>query len=338
MLSSEPHIPAVHALHLAEVAARYGVTSSQLFSAVGLREADLSEPEERLSVEVVTQLIERARILTGEPAIGILLGLQMRISAHGYLGFAAMVASTIGEALEIAVRYAPTRTNALALRLLREGEQAALVIDEVASFGSARDAVLFALMEGIRQIGQALTGRRLAGGWAEVTFPEPAYFAKFAAVADAPRVRFACAENRLLFPRGVLDVPLKLADPAAFKLAHEQCEQALAAIRDASRLSAKVRSLLMRKGGTAHSLERVADALHLSSRTLKRHLAAEGTTFKQLLDEARRDVALRLIGSDMSLDVVAERLGYSDLANFTRAFRRWTGKTPGAVRRERKPA
>jgi AraC-like DNA-binding protein len=93
----------------------------------------------------------------------------------------------------------------------------------------------------------------------------------------------------------------------------------------------------MRKGGTARSLEGVADTLHLSSRTLKRHLASEGTTFKQLLDEARKDVALRLIGSDMSLDVVAERLGYSDLANFTRAFRRWTGKTPGAVRRERRP-
>ncbi len=327
----------MHALHLAEVAARYGVTSSQLFSVAGLREVDLSEPEERLPVPVVTQLIERARVLTGEPAIGILLGLQMRISAHGYLGFAAMVASTIGEALEIAVRYAPTRTNALALRLVSEGEQAALVIDEVASFGTARDAVLFALMEGIRQIGQALTGRRLAGGRAEVTFPEPAYFAKFAAVTDAPRVRFGCAENRLLFPREVLNVPLKLADPAAFKLAHEQCEQALAAIRDATRLSSKVRSLLMRKGGTARSLEGVADTLHLSSRTLKRHLASEGTTFKQLLDEARKDVALRLIGSDMSLDVVAERLGYSDLANFTRAFRRWTGKTPGAVRRERRP-
>jgi AraC-like DNA-binding protein len=72
----------------------------------------------------------------------------------------------------------------------------------------------------------------------------------------------------------------------------------------------------------------------VSSRTLKRRLAEEGTTFKELADHARREEALRLVGgTELALEAVAERLGYSDLANFSRAFRRGVGATPGAYRR-----
>ncbi len=330
--SDEAFIPAIHALHLAEVTARYGVSCAQLLSGSGLTEADLAEPDERISLALVERLVLRARALSGEPAVGILLGVQMRISAHGYLGFAAMVASTIGEALEIAVRFAPTRTNALALHLGAEGDEVALVIEELADFGAARDAVVLALVEGIRQIGQALTGKPLQGR-AELAFSEPPYFAKLSRVAGTPHVRFGAPENRIVFPRATLDVPLVMADPAAFRLATDQCERALSAIRDASRITAKVRALLGRRGGLSRSLDDVAKQLHVSSRTLKRHLAAEGTTFKSVHDEARRDEALRLVRTELGLEAVADRLGYSDLANFTRAFRRWTGMTPGAYRR-----
>lgn len=330
--SDEAFIPAIHALHLAEVTARYGVSCAQLLVGSGLSETDLTEPDERISLDLVERLVLRARTLTGEPAVGTLLGVQMRISAHGYLGFAAMVASTIGEALDIAVRFAPTRTNALALRLSEDGDEVALVIEELAAFGAARDTVILALVEGIRQIGQALTGQPLRGR-AELAFAEPPYFAKLARVAGTPRVRFGAPENRIVFPRSTLDVPLVLADPAAFRLATDQCEKALSAIRDASRVTAKVRSLLGRRGGLMRSLDDVAKQLHVSSRTLKRHLAAEGTTFKSVHDDARRDEALRLVRTDLGLELVADRLGYSDLANFTRAFRRWTGMTPGAYRR-----
>ncbi|CAN5815871.1 AraC family transcriptional regulator [soil metagenome] len=331
----EGFIPAIHALPLAEVTARYGVSCAQLLVGTRLTEADLTDPEERIATAIVEVLVQRARTLTGEPALGLLVGLQMRISAHGYLGFAAMVAGTIGEALEIAVRFAPTRTNALTLRLAPvASDRVALVIEERVSFGTASDVVLFALIEGIRQIGQALTGTTLSGS-AEVTFAEPPYFAKLKKLAAPGAIRFGRAENRILFDRAILDVPLVMADPSAFRLASEQCERALGALRDASRVTTKVRSLVARRGGLERSLDDVASSLHVSSRTLKRHLAAEGTTFKALLDDARQGEALRLVRStNVSLDEIASLLGYSDVANFTRAFRRWTGKTPGAERRD----
>ncbi len=74
--------------------------------------------------------------------------------------------------------------------------------------------------------------------------------------------------------------------------------------------------------------------MHVSERTLKRKLAADATTYSQLVAEERRALATRLLRSDeLSIDEVAARLGYSDATNFTRAFRRWTGMTPRAFRR-----
>ncbi|USX52616.1 helix-turn-helix transcriptional regulator [Lentzea sp. HUAS12] len=75
----------------------------------------------------------------------------------------------------------------------------------------------------------------------------------------------------------------------------------------------------------------IAVRLHLSARTLRRHLAAEGTSVRRLVDEARRTEAVELVALDhLSVEQVALRLGYTDAATFIRAFRRWSGTTPGA--------
>jgi AraC-like DNA-binding protein len=88
-----------------------------------------------------------------------------------------------------------------------------------------------------------------------------------------------------------------------------------------------------RPGGGFPTLDAAARTLGLSSRTLKRRLADEGTDFTTLLDEQRRQRALLLLRSaNLSVEAVAEQVGYSDVANFTRAFRRWSGTTPTAYR------
>jgi AraC-like DNA-binding protein len=277
------------------------------------------------------RLIERARALTGEPGLGFHLGLSMRISAYGYLGFAAMTATTLRDALEIAVRFAPTRTTAIALRLESEGDRAFVVLEEHCVFGSARDVIVLALVVGIWQIGKALTGRQLHGG-ADLAFSEPDYFARFATLMPGP-VRFGQPRNQLIFDNAILDCPLVLSDPAAERLAREQCERELAAIGPRAEIVASVRARLAREEGGFHPLPKVAKKMHMSVRTLKRKLEAEGTSFSTLVDDERRDKAMALLRrDDRAVEEIAERLGYSDAANFTRAFRRWTGTTPKAFR------
>lgn len=328
--AEEHGIPAVHALHLADLVRRWGIAKKDLLRGI-VAEEQLGDPDAVLAVSVVKELVERARTLTGEPAIGVHLGMQMRISAHGYLGFAAMASSRLRDALELASRFAPTRTSALELELVVERDEASLVIHERADFGTARDVVLVALLVGIWQIGNAVTGREL-GGSADFAFPAPGYAARLGAMA--PLARFGMPANRLVFDPAMLDLPLTMADPVALQLAREQCERALDALGQA-RIVARVRALLMRRDRGFRSLEDVAAELSLSARTLKRRLADQGVAFSTLLEEARRDRALLLLRSpDLSLDEIADRLGYSDVANFGRAFRRWTGSTPAAHRKQ----
>jgi AraC-like DNA-binding protein len=328
-----PSVPAVQALHLADLVQRWGVSRAALFRGTGVDECELSDPSRRLPVDRIAELVERARALTGEPGLGMYFGLRMQAASHGYLGFAAMTASTLGEALDLATRFAPMLTNAFSLELRRAGTTATLVVQEEADLGAARDAILLALVIGIWRIGCTLSGVELPGT-AELAFPEPTYFARFR--PGVAHVQFGRDENRLVFDRSVLDYPLATADPAALSLAREQCERAIEALGFEGRVVARVKSLIPKAGGGFRSLEDVASRLKLPPRTLKRKLAAAGTGYLALLDEARLGRAERLLeATDKSIDEVAALLGYSDTANFTRAFRRWTRSTPAAYRRTR---
>jgi AraC-like DNA-binding protein len=329
--SEGPSVPAVQALHLAELVRRWGVLPATLFRGIAVEERELTDPSKRLPVDVLVQLVERARALTGEPGLGVYFGLRMQAASHGYLGFAAMTASTLGEALDLATRFAPMLTNAFTLSFERSGSSASLIIEEEADLGPARDAILLALVIGLWRIGCTLTGVELPGR-TELAFAEPAYFARFR--TGAAHVSFGKPKNVLQFDAAILDYPLASADPAALQLVREQCEQALLALGFEGRVVARVRGAVSKAGGGFRTLEEVAARLKLSTRTMKRKLANAGISYLGLLDEARLERARRLLASEgPSVDEIASTLGYSDTANFTRAFRRWTGTTPAAYRR-----
>jgi AraC-like DNA-binding protein len=325
-------LPAVHVLELAELVGRWGVAADEVLAGTGLTREALADPQLVVSVPTVERVIERARALTGEPGLGFYLGLGMRLSSHGYVGLAAMTASTLRDALDLTVRFSPTRTSALAFRLHEGRSLASLVIEERVPLGRAQDVIVWSLMVGLWQLGVALTGVPLVGD-VDLAFAEPDYFERFRHLGPGGRARFGARRHGLTFASSFLDLPIRMADPAAFRMLRAQCERALEALGFADRVSARVRRLLLREEGGLASLEEVAARLAMSSRTLRRRLADEGTVYRTIVDEERRERALLFVRNpDLALDDVAARLGYSDLANFTRAFRRWTGTTPGAYR------
>ena len=325
-------LPGAYLKELVELVGRWKITPDMLLAGLPIDDAKLSEPTTRVPLRVCEAILGRAIELTREPALAVHVGTQMRVSTHGFLGFAAMTASTAREALDLAVRFASTRTSAIGLALYVEGDTASLVIEERTPLSPLiREFVVIALTVGIWQIGQALTGTPL-DGIAECAFPAPDYVGK---LPTAGRLRFDCPAHRLVFPAKELDLPLRSADAVATRLAREQCERELAEVVDAG-LPGRIRALLSESDGS-RSLDDVAKQLRLSSRTIKRKLAERGTTFSELRDDLRRQRALLLLDNrELSISDVAARLGYSELPNFTRAFRKWTGKTPLAYReRER---
>lgn len=326
--ASEHDLPGAYVRDVIALAARWHVPPETLVRGLPVSLDALTDPGTRVPLPVCAEIVARAHRETREPALALYLGMQMRLSSHGFLGFAAMTAGTVREALDLATRFARTRTSALGLALYVEGDTASLVIEERAPLGGLREFAVIGLVVGLWQLGQALTGRTLEGV-AEIAFPAPAYLDR---LPVGRMVRFDQPANRLVFARAVLDLPLATADPVATQLARAQCERELAAIVDAG-LPGRVRAVVVAHDPGAPSIAEVARALHVSTRTLKRKLADHGTTFSAIVDDVRRQRALLLLDDrTLSIGEIAARLGYSEVANFTRAFRKWTGKTPAAHR------
>jgi len=324
-------VPVSLVRQLVDLVARWQVPVDELLAGTSLDEALLADPFERVPVEAMNDLLQRARLLTGEEGLGYYLGLQKRVSAYGYLGFAVASAATLREALELALRFAPMHSTALTIELRVEGAEAALCIHEQAPLGEARDVVLISMLVGLHSIGCALTGSEQRGV-AELAIPEPHYPVKVSPLL--PEMRFDQPAHRLVFDAARLDAPIVTADRTALSLAQALCERALEELGFDGELVDRVRRLVAGDNGGYRALEQVARLLHMSPRTLKRRLASQGVSFSALVEQERRQRALVLLRQPrLSIDDVAERLDYATASTFVRAFHRWMGTTPAAYRR-----
>lgn len=330
--SAEQHTVAAGLFYpLIETVKHWGVTPEQLLGPFGLCVSDVSEPHARLPYSLHLAILERARMLAEEPAIGIFWGLQIRASVFGYLGFATTSAATLRDAIDLAVEFAPLASTADGMRLRVEGSQASIFLDENAGTGSVRDVITLARLVSLWRIGETITGREIQAS-AEVAFPEPGYFARFSHLA--PAVRFDRPATRALLSAEALDYRLVNADPMALRLAANQCARELLSLSGGGRFVRGVRDLLWTTDGGLRSPAEVATAMHMSPRTLRRKLESQGQSLTAMLDGERRERALSLLASpQLSLVQISEQLGYRNVQSFERAFRRWTGTTPAAHRR-----
>jgi AraC-like DNA-binding protein len=323
-------VPGSQVLAFLEVLKPWGIPAADLLKPFGLDETRLEEPGVRVPAEVMNALIVRGRARTGEPAIGVYMGLHRRLSNYGFLGLAAMHARTLRDALELMVEFAPTVSTAMGVRLEVHERHACVRLIENIELGEVRDVVLLSMLIALMRIGHTLTGRELTGQ-AYVAIARPAYYERFADVLH--ELTFDAPDTRMVFDAQLLDLPIVAADRAALRLARAQCERALAELQEGGSFVHCVRRLIARPGGF-RTLEEIAERVHLSPRTLRRRLAADGVCFADLIDEERRKEALLLLrSSDRNLRWICEQLGYATLPNFVRAFKRWTGQTPAAYRR-----
>jgi AraC-like DNA-binding protein len=228
------------------------------------------------------------------------------------------------------VRFAPLRMPGWSLRFFIDGDQAVLEARETVPYGVLRQYALDMMLVSLATSHQQfLPTRDTAQLWFDCA--EPAYYAQYR--ERLPPVRFSMGANQIRFPAAHLALPLVTANVVTARLVARECERELALLGHTEDLLERVRAALLNEQGHYPTLETVSARLYMTSRTLKRRLQAHGIQFRQLLDEARKRDSFRLLKDPtLSLEEIAHRLGYSASANFTRAFRKWTGAAPGAYR------
>ena len=334
-LRQDQGIPGVYGLLLLDVVSRWGYNDQTLFEPFGLNSEQLADPNYRIPTPIAIQLVLLALRLTGEPTLGFHLGTQMRISIHGFIGYAIMTAHDITDALILANRFIQLRMPFLQLFFSTFGSKATIQLQTDVTLEPLRTEISIALIFGIISMGKAITGTNYASGDIDFDFPKPEGFERFMAKFPDHNFRFEQPHLILSFDKQYLGNKLVHADPIASQIAINQCEAELSALGERHRLAMRVRDLLTNSEQHYLSIEAVAERLHMSDRTLKRQLAAEGTSFSTLVDEVRYRHATSLLSrTDFTLEQIADELGYSDVANFSRAFKRWSGRSPSNWRKD----
>jgi len=320
---------------IADQLGRMGVSLPHWLGLSGISREELAHEDFTLDLSVFRSLSLDARRMSDEPALGLRVGEAMGVQAHGALGFAAMNSRTIREVLTLVQRYLGLRIAMVSLHLEEGKDHARVVLRELLPLMDVREMAL----EGVACAVRNLLGDVSMGACqvksVSFGFADPGYAPLAQTLLRAP-VRYGQSWTGLSLSQRMLDLPLKMSDPQAFRLAKDHCSRSLLQVENRRNWEARVQRVLLNSRVGFPSLDETARRLRVTPRTLHRRLVVEQTSFRAILDNIRHRSALeQLTDGDASIEEVAYILGYSDPANFRRAFRRWTGGPPSAVRGNR---
>lgn len=310
----------------------YQFDARPMLEDLGMDLSLLDVPGARLPDSVVDAAWEELRRQTGDDCFGLVVGRYVRPTTFHALGFAWLASSSLIDAFERLARYDRMVSTADRVDVISTDRHCGLRLearhDDNPTPPYGVDAMFVAIMEMCTWISAADTAPLEVHLTHDGNDREGDYVGAF----RAP-VRFRAPDNRLLFDRALVEAPAPGANEQLAELSDRASDDYLASLDPVS-VTREVRNLLMQllpSGGA--SQERVAESLHRSCSSLQRDLRAEGTSFREVRDQTCKALATDYIRRrDVSLQEVAFLVGFSDQSNFSRAFRRWTGKSPKAWR------
>jgi AraC-like DNA-binding protein len=294
----------------------------------------LAEPGTRVTAEQYVALFRSLNDRRGDTVLGF-LSRPLRRGSFAIIVRAGVSATTLAVAMRRATHAFNLLQDDLAIVPVRE---AALAGWALRFSDPARHWPNFLhelLLRVFWRLLAWLAGGRLPVARFDFAFPSPNYASAYGTIFPAS-LRFDCAESALWFEARELEAPVRRDESAVREFLVNSQANVIVPRADGEAVSTRLRGLLLQAQPQWPALADCAQALHLSSATLQRHLAREGVSFQALKDELRRDLAIhRLNTSRVSLTALASELGFADCASFQRAFKKWTGSAPGPYRRRR---
>lgn len=328
------NIPAFLIRSLAAALGDMGHDPGRLLAGLGVTMDDLADPACRVSFRQGREVILRAMKLARGKALGLETGIREKITSVGLVGYAMLTAPTVGEAVRLGLELQKDTGSMLEFDMRAVGDGVAVT---ATSRFNDPDIYVFLVEEAFASfmgIGLALAGPEFKPLRVEFTYPAPPQVDDYVRVFGAD-IRFGALENAVVFDPKWHSQPLVSADPFGHRQLLEFLAFNRARSREAAEVIESVERALRPKLDTHNSIAKVARELGMSERTLRRRLAGSGSSFQAVLDGLKKNRALELLANpQMSVEQIAFAVGFTDPHNFRRAFRRWTGSTPGTLRKD----
>ncbi|QHF02515.1 MULTISPECIES: AraC family transcriptional regulator [Pseudomonas syringae group] len=325
---------------LTDAVSSFGHDPHVLLEQYGLDAVRLGEAGARLSIPRYMRLGHAAIQLTGQPGLGLRMGQLSRMAQAGLAGITAAQAPTVREAARILIRFeALYGTNYRGQSSFHEDASGAWMrFYSISPYNVYNRFVVDSILSGwITQL-SSLAGHELRAQRIEIEFDAPEYAAQYTPLSDTP-VAFGATTNQLRLDLDSLALRNPDHCPSTWRHLLQLCEKELDQLTRTRSLRERITQLLgpLLSGGREPDLEEVAARLKLPTWTLRRKLAEEGTRFRAVLNDTRRDLAMTYIrDTELAFGEIAYLLGFASAEAFQRAFKRWNGQTPGEFRRSQR--
>ena len=305
----------------------------RLQTQLGLNQAEFEDPDARVPLQLAVDLLDQAIARTGTRNIGLLAAQQVTSEHIGITEYLARSKATLGEALTTSARF---------VRLLGDGAHQSIELRDDLAFARLWFDSNLVMHEAAYEFAVAArlgSARRITGmpelAPLEVHFmhPQPYDLSLHMQLFNCT-LRFNMPITQVVLSAQTLNLPLAGAEPALSRLLERQATAMLATLPRTDDLVTRVRDMLTAEADLCEtSATRVARRLGMSVRTLARRLGEESTSYRMLLDETRKLVALRDLAQTLRpINDIAHQLGFASSQSFHRAFRRWTGDTAASYR------
>jgi AraC-like DNA-binding protein len=312
---------------------RRGVEPAALLAKSGIRSEDVVDIRASIEPQQCEVLIDSAVELTNDESIGLSIGANSSVNALQLFGHLLLAQPTIRDAFAAAQRYSKLVAQGPSWRLIERDDVAIWGITPMLPPGRLVRVLMDYAVSVTCRIARPLfpAGERLHAVCFQHQAPE--YRERYGEVFGSPAI-FGHEVNGVIFARSFLDHEQSHADRTVAGLLREAADQLMREREQMIQVTAQVRAFLRYSADlSAVTLAKTARQLCIGTRILRRRLLEEGTSFRELLDEARCRVACDALSQrEVSIVAVAESLGFSEPSAFFRAFKRWTGTTPRQFR------
>ena len=311
---------------------RYGKDPTQALHMAQIAPNLLHDDAARITAWQMEQISGAAMQELDDEALGW-FGRRLPWGSYGMLARASISAHSLGVALKRWCRHHGLLADDIALQLQVQAGTASITITERSDLGALREFCLVSVLRNIHGLTCWLVDSRIGLQETQFPFAAPPHACTYAVLFSGP-TRFEAGPASIRFDAQYLDLPLRRDERALNQMLQHALPLTVLQYRRDRLLVQRVRQTLAADGAGMQNAQTLAQLLHVSARTLHRQLKEEGATLQGLKDEARRVRAVDLLQrTQRPIKQVAEAAGFRNEKSFIRAFKGWTGQSPGDFRR-----
>jgi AraC-like DNA-binding protein len=310
-----------------------GLDPERLLVQVGLSPGLLQAPQARVSVKHYGELWRLVALTLDDEFFGQ-DSRRMKAGSFAMLCHAAVACKTLGQALERSLRFYGLLLDDISLSLKRDAAEARLMLHERAPGAGQRVFAHELLLMLLYGVSCWLVGRRIPILRAQFSYLEPPHSGEYR-LMYCDDLSFGRPNTGIAFEADYLDLPVVQNERSIKDFLRTAPESILLKYKNGGSLTARVRRWLRQfLPGEVPDFEGLAGELNMTPATIRRRLAEEGASYQSIKDQLRRDMAISYLSlSNRSVMDIALELGFSERSAFHRAFRKWTGASPGEFRR-----